>query len=139
LTIRVSCAAGRESAVDLALIDRLWRRLVAWVPQHPTPFRGTVAQNIALGDPSTPARQLFEAAALAGADEFIKALPDGYATLIGDGGRTLSPGERRPIGLARAFLKDAPLVILDKPDLDPRSVARYREPCGACGRGAPCC
>ena len=65
-----------------------------------------------------------EAAALAGADEFIRALPDGYATLVGDGDRTLSPGERRRIGLARAFLRDAPLVVLDEPtaDLDPRSV-----------------
>ena len=66
-----------------------------------------------------------EAAALAGADEFIAALPDGYDTLVGDGERLLSPGERRRIGLARAFLRDAPLVILDEPtaDLDPRSVA----------------
>ena len=64
------------------------------------------------------------AARLAGADEFIRALPDGYATVVGDGGRSLSPGERRRIGLARAFVRDAPLVILDEPtaDLDPESV-----------------
>jgi ABC-type multidrug transport system fused ATPase/permease subunit len=68
---------------------------------------------------------VLDAAARAGADEFIRALPDGYATIIGDGGRALSPGERRRVGLARAFLRDAPLVILDEPtaDLDPRSVA----------------
>ena len=65
------------------------------------------------------------AAARAGADEFIRALPLGYATTVGDGERSLSPGERRRIGLARAFLRDAPLVILDEPtaDLDPESVA----------------
>ena len=120
-----------------------WRRLVAWVPQHPTLFRGTVADNIRLGDPdasdrSGPSRPR----ALAGADEFIAALPDGYATLVGDGGRSLSPGERRRIGLARAFLRDAPLVILDEPtaDLDPRSVAIVVDArCGACRPGGRCC
>ena len=68
---------------------------------------------------------MVQAARLAGADEFIRALPNGYATLVGDGGRSLSPGERRRIGLARAFVRDAPLVILDEPtaDLDPRSVS----------------
>jgi ABC-type multidrug transport system fused ATPase/permease subunit len=88
-------------------------------------FRGTVAENIRLGDPSASDRQVSDAAALAGADEFIRALPNGYRTLIGDGARRLSPGERRRIGLARAFLRDAPLVILDEPtaDLDPASVA----------------
>jgi thiol reductant ABC exporter CydD subunit len=102
-----------------------WRRRVAWVPQHPTMFRGTVAENIRLGDPAASDRRVREAAALAGADEFIRDLPCGYDTPIGDGRRPLSPGERRRIGLARAFLRDAALVILDEPtaDLDPRSVA----------------
>ena len=62
-----------------------WRRLVAWVPQHPTLFRGSVADNIRLGDPDAPEGMVIEAAALAGADAFISALPDGYATLVGDG------------------------------------------------------
>ncbi len=102
-----------------------WRRMIAWVPQHPTLFRGTVADNIRLGDPLASDRAVLEAATLAGADRFVGALPSGFATLVGDGGRSLSPGERRRIGLARAFLRDAPLVILDEPtaDLDPRSVA----------------
>ena len=55
---------------------------------------------------------------LAGADRFVRALPDGYETLVGDGGRPLSAGERRRIALARAFLRDAPLVILDEPTAD---------------------
>jgi ABC-type multidrug transport system fused ATPase/permease subunit len=65
------------------------------------------------------------AAALAGADGFVERLPDGYATRVGDGGRSLSGGERRRLGLARAFLRDAPLVVLDEPtaDLDRDSVA----------------
>ena len=70
-------------------------------------------------------RRCGDAAKLAGADEFIAALPAGYDTVLGDGGRALSPGQRRRIGLARAFLRGAPLVILDEPtaDLDPASVA----------------
>ena len=102
-----------------------WRALTSWVPQHPTVFRATVEENIQLGDPSASHPRVLEAARLAGADEFVRALPDGYRTAIGDGGRSLSPGERRRIGLARAFLKNAPLVILDEPtaDLDPVSVA----------------
>jgi ATP-binding cassette, subfamily C, bacterial CydD len=111
---------------DLSVCDlEGWRRLVAWVPQHPTLFRASVADNIRLGDRDASQQAVREAAALAGADEFIRALPDGYATLVGDGERILSPGERRRIGLARAFVRDAPLVILDEPtaDLDPRSVA----------------
>jgi ATP-binding cassette, subfamily C, bacterial CydD len=124
----LSPTSGRITVGDVDLSDcelDAWRRLVAWVPQHPTLFRASVADNIRLGDPEASPRAVREAAALAGADEFIRALPDGYATLVGDGERALSPGERRRIGLARAFVRDAPLVILDEPtaDLDPRSVA----------------
>ena len=102
-----------------------WRRLVAWTPQQPTLLRGTVADNIRLADPGASERMVRHAAVRAGADDFIRALPLGYATTVGDGERSLSPGERRRIGLARAFLRDAPLVILDEPtaDLDPESVA----------------
>ncbi len=119
---------GRVSVggVDLADCDvEAWRRHIAWVPQHPTLLRGSVADNIRLGDPAASDRRVVTAGALAGAHAFIARLPDGYATLVGDGGRTLSPGERRRIGLARAFLRDAPLVILDEPtaDLDAHSVS----------------
>jgi len=121
-------SAGRISVagVDLAECERdAWRRLIAWLPQHPTMFRGSVAENIRLGDPTASDERVRDAATLADADAFVRALPDGYATAIGDGQRSLSPGERRRIGLARAFLRDAPLVILDEPtaDLDPESVA----------------
>jgi ATP-binding cassette, subfamily C, bacterial CydD len=110
---------------DLAECDTdSWRRLVAWVPQRPALLRGTVAENVRLGDATASDRMVQDAARLAGADEFITKLPSGYDTVIGDGGRPLSPGERRRIGLARAFIRDSPLVILDEPtaDLDPRSV-----------------
>jgi ATP-binding cassette subfamily C protein CydD/ATP-binding cassette subfamily C protein CydCD len=118
--------AGRIAVggVDLAACRTdSWRRQVAWVPQRPTIFRGTVADNIRLGDPTAPEDRLRRAAALAGADAFVGSLPAGYETAVGDGGRPLSAGERRRIALARAILRDAPLLVLDEPtaDLDPES------------------
>jgi thiol reductant ABC exporter CydD subunit len=95
-----------------------WRRLIAWVPQRPTLFRGTVAENIRLGDPGASGRRVRDAAILAGADRFVRGLRDGYETVVGDGGRPLSAGERRRIALARAFVRDAPFVILDEPTAD---------------------
>jgi ATP-binding cassette subfamily C protein CydD len=109
---------------DLALVDpEAWRRLTAFVPQRPTLFRGTVADNIRLGDPSADEQRVRYAASLAGAHDFVSRLPHGYATVVGDGGRQISAGQRRRLALARAFLRDAPLVILDEPtaDLDPAS------------------
>jgi thiol reductant ABC exporter CydD subunit len=110
--------------IDLAECrTELWRRQVAWVPQRPTIFRGSVLENIRLGDEDASDRAVREAAMLAGADRFIRSLPSAYETLVGDGGRPLSAGERRRIALARAFVRDAPLVVLDEPtaDLDPVS------------------
>jgi ABC-type multidrug transport system fused ATPase/permease subunit len=113
--------SGRVSIGGVDLADcrsELWRRLVAWVPQHPTMFRGTVGENIRLGDESASDQAVRDAAVLAGADRFVHSLPSGYSTVVGDGGRPLSSGERRRIALARAFLRDAPFVILDEPTAD---------------------
>jgi ATP-binding cassette, subfamily C, bacterial CydD len=110
--------SGRITVGGLDLKEcnqEVWRRLVAWVPQRPTMFRGTVAENIRLGDRDASEQRTRDAAVLAGADRFIRALPSRYETVVGDGGRPLSAGERRRIALARAFLRDAPLVILDEP------------------------
>ncbi len=115
---------------DLALCQAdVWRRHIAWVPQHPTIFRGTIADNIRLGRADATELDLRDAAVLAGADRFIQALPFGYETLVGDGGRPLSAGERRRIAIARAFVREAPLVILDEPtaDLDRTSAAVVAE------------
>lgn len=119
--------AGRITVGGIDLADceaAAWRQLLAWVPQHPTLLRGTVAENIRMGAGAVDDALVRDAARLAGADQFICTLPSGYATVVGDGGRLLSAGERRRIGLARAFLREAPLVILDEPtaDLDPVSV-----------------
>jgi ATP-binding cassette subfamily C protein CydD len=128
----LSPTSGRITVGEVDLSEcRLdaWRRLVAWVPQHPTLFRASVVDNIRLGDPEASPDAVRAAAVLAGADDFISGLPDGYDTVVGDGERSLSPGERRRIGLARAFVRDAPLVILDEPtaDLDPQSVSVVAE------------
>jgi ATP-binding cassette subfamily C protein CydD len=105
------------AALDLAA----WRRQIAWVPQHPYLFDGTVASNIALGRPDASPADIDHAATLAGAAEFIGSLPDGYRTPLGERGARLSAGQRQRIALARAFLQDAPLLLLDEPaaHLDP--------------------
>jgi thiol reductant ABC exporter CydD subunit len=102
--------------VDLSTCDaRAWREQIAWVPQRPTVFRGTIADNVRLGDRAAPVDRVRAAVELAGASAFVYRLPDGLETVVGDGGRPLSAGECQRIALARAFLRDAPLVILDEP------------------------
>src|SRR6185369_9332486 len=101
---------------DLAGIDLAgWREQIGWLPQHPTLFRGSVGDNIAMGDPAATAGRIRDAAALAGADGFISELRHAYDTRIGDGGRGLSAGETRRVALARAIVRDPPLLILDEP------------------------
>jgi ATP-binding cassette, subfamily C, bacterial CydD len=110
--------------VDLAACEpESWRAQIAWVPQQPSLFRGSVADNIRLGVPAAAEPEVLAAAVAAGAHAFVRALPDGYDTVVGDGGRPLSAGEQQRIALARAFLRDAALVILDEPtaNLDPAS------------------
>jgi len=119
-----SIAAGR---VDLAAIpaDR-WRSQIAWVPQHPHLFTATVAENIALGQPGARREDIVAAARLAGADDFIRRLPGGYDTVLAEGARSLSAGQRQKLALARAFLRRAPVLLLDEPTahLDPVSADR---------------
>lgn len=91
-----------------------WRKQVALVPQFPYLFYGTVAENISLGRPDASMEQLVAAARLAGAHEFILDLPQGYDTFIGERGIRLSGGQAGRLAIARAFLKDAPWLILDE-------------------------
>jgi ATP-binding cassette subfamily B protein/subfamily B ATP-binding cassette protein MsbA len=91
------------------------RRQVAVVLQEPFLFPITVAENIAYGKPGARQEEIVVAAVAARADEFIRRLPQGYDTVLGERGATLSGGERQRLSLARAFLKDAPILVLDEP------------------------
>lgn len=103
-----------------------WRKQIAWVPQHPYLFHASVADNIRLGCPQASMEEVIEAAKRAYAHDYISALPEQYETLIGERGSRLSGGEAQRISLARAFLKDAPLLILDEATsfLDPMNEAQ---------------
>jgi ABC-type multidrug transport system fused ATPase/permease subunit len=109
---------GRVTCADVDLRDlepEAWRRQIAWVPQRPTLFTGTVAQNIALCNPGATPADIEQAAHAAGAEQFIGRLPQGFRTQVGEGARRLSAGQAQRVALARAFLADRPLLLLDEP------------------------
>lgn len=106
------------------ILAQSWHQSVSWLPQNPTLFHGTIEENIAMNRRSTGHDEaLRQAARNAHALEFINQLPNGFQTIVGDRGQGLSGGEIQRIALARAFYKDAPVVLLDEPSasLDPES------------------
>ena len=105
------------------------REAISYVPQESSLFHRSVYDNIAYGRPGASKEEVLRAAKLANADEFIKKLPDGYETMVGERGVKLSGGQRQRIAIARAILKDAPILVLDEATsaLDSESEALIQE------------
>ena len=141
LTMGFARPTGGRILVNGAPLDparlAMLRQHIAYVPQKPTLFAGTVAANIALGVAQPDLDRVAWAARRAAIADRIEHLPVGYDTPIGDGGHRLSGGEAQRIGLARAFYRDAPLVLLDEPTahLDGDTEARVQEAIADLRRG----
>ncbi len=119
---------GRISVdgIGLASISAdAWREQISWVPQKPHLFHDTIAANIRIANPLATHEEVVAAADAANLRRFIESLPDQYETLVGEAGARLSGGQAQRLALARAFLKDAPILILDEPtsSLDPEQEA----------------
>ena len=119
----------QSRSTPLHLSSFIFHPFISWVPQKPYLFHDTLAANIKLGNPEATDEQVISAARSAHLHEFIESLPQKYETVIGESGARLSSGQAQRLALARAFLKDAPILILDEPtsSLDPETESLLEE------------
>ncbi|GGN03104.1 hypothetical protein GCM10011578_025800 [Streptomyces fuscichromogenes] len=114
--VRPEAGRVRVGGADLAGLDpEEWRSRIAWVPQRPHLYAGTIAENVRLARPDADDDAVRGALRDAGALEFVDALPEGVETVLGEDGAGLSAGQRQRLALARAFLADRPMLLLDEP------------------------